>query len=72
MFVVVNVEPELDKEISRWESIVKERISVVKGYTRTFLEKANFNEGKLESNLANLITDAFVDTVSLSNYSFQK
>ncbi|XP_065212232.1 protein 5NUC-like [Planococcus citri] len=54
-------DPELDKGIAKWTALINERIHVVKGYTRTFLGRSIFNEGKFESNAANLITDAFVD-----------
>ncbi|XP_065212188.1 protein 5NUC-like [Planococcus citri] len=52
---------ELDNEIAKWTALVNERVQVVKGYTRTFLGKSTFSEGKFESTLGNLITDAFVD-----------
>ncbi|XP_065212223.1 protein 5NUC-like [Planococcus citri] len=57
----VQKDPELDKEIAKWTALLSEQIHVVKGYTRTFLGKPSFPEGKLESTLANLITDAYVD-----------
>lgn len=66
-YLHVSTDAELDKEISKWTALVNERVRVVKGYTRTFLGKPTFNEGKLESSLANLVTDAFVDFVSYQN-----
>lgn len=37
----------------------------VKGSARVFMGKQNISVGQLESNLANFITDAFVDYVGI-------
>ncbi|XP_065212245.1 protein 5NUC-like [Planococcus citri] len=57
----VQKDPELDKEIAKWTASINEQIRTVKGYTRTFFEKSIFEQGKLESSAANLITDMIVD-----------
>ncbi|XP_065212257.1 protein 5NUC-like [Planococcus citri] len=57
----IKKDPDLDTEIAKWTNLVNERVHIVKGYTRTFLGKSVFSEGRFESTLANLITDSFID-----------
>lgn len=52
---------EMDHHVSKWRMKINKEIKQVKGYTRVFLGKTDFTTGQLESNLANLITDAFLD-----------
>lgn len=52
---------QVEEQVAKWVTKINREIKQVKGYTRVFLAKSDFNAGHFESNLANLITDAFLD-----------
>lgn len=51
----------IESEVLEWSRKMGGEIKQIRGYTRVFLAKCDFQTGQLESNLANLVTDAFLD-----------
>lgn len=60
-------DPVVDDLVQEWAAKVDKSMNVVKGYTRVFITRTNFYDEIFESNAGNLITDAFIDTVSTRN-----
>lgn len=60
-------DPNVDEIANAWASKVESRLKTVLGYTRVFLDKSTFHPNPLqfESNLANLVTDAMLYSVSI-------
>lgn len=57
-------DPEVNEKVESWARVLRPKLQQVKGFTRVFQRKTNFQDGLFESNIGNLITDALVEMVS--------